>query len=105
MTEDTPRDRQAEEEAEAAAAEAGAIGGPGADTDLDPEERPVVEGGGGEAEGFERSEAELIEHASHGDPAPDPTSLASEEAAHPEQEHGAADHEHSSEVGDEEVDH
>jgi hypothetical protein len=38
----------------------------------DPEEhdeaaQPVVEGGGGEAEGFEQSERELIEHASHGD--------------------------------------
>jgi hypothetical protein len=29
--------------------------------------RAVEEGGGGEAEGFELAEAELIEHASHGD--------------------------------------
>ncbi|MGN6871643.1 MAG: hypothetical protein ACTHMY_24875 [Solirubrobacteraceae bacterium] len=29
--------------------------------------RPVLEGGGGEAEGFEQAERELIEHASHGD--------------------------------------
>jgi hypothetical protein len=27
----------------------------------------VEEGGGGESEGFEMAEAELIEHASHGD--------------------------------------
>jgi hypothetical protein len=31
------------------------------------ERRAVDEGGGGESEGFELSEAELIEHASHGD--------------------------------------
>jgi hypothetical protein len=29
--------------------------------------QPVREGGGGEAEGFEQAERELIEHASHGD--------------------------------------
>jgi hypothetical protein len=29
--------------------------------------QPVLEGGGGEAEGFEQAERELIEHASHGD--------------------------------------
>jgi hypothetical protein len=31
------------------------------------ERRAVEEAGGGEAEGFELSEQELIEHASHGD--------------------------------------
>jgi hypothetical protein len=31
------------------------------------ERMPVEEGGGGQAEGFELSEQELIEHASHGD--------------------------------------
>jgi hypothetical protein len=31
------------------------------------ERLPVEEGGGGEAEGFELSEQELIQHASHGD--------------------------------------
>ena len=31
------------------------------------ERRAVEEGGGGESEGFELAEAELIEHASHGD--------------------------------------
>lgn len=29
--------------------------------------RPVEEGGGGESEGFELAEQELIEHTSHGD--------------------------------------
>jgi hypothetical protein len=30
-------------------------------------DRAVIEGGGGEAEGFELAEAELIDHATHGD--------------------------------------
>jgi hypothetical protein len=30
-------------------------------------QRPLIEAGQGEAEGFEQSEEELIEHASHGD--------------------------------------
>jgi hypothetical protein len=33
----------------------------------DPAMEPVREAGGGEAEGFEMAEEELIEHASHGD--------------------------------------
>lgn len=60
-------DRVAAEEA-AAAEEAGAIGGPSGDEDLAPSERPVVEAGGGEAEGFEQAERDLIEHAEHGEP-------------------------------------
>jgi hypothetical protein len=60
-------DPLAEEEAAAAAAEAAAIGGVAGDEDLDPAERPVREAGGGEAEGFEIAEDDLIEHASHGD--------------------------------------
>ena len=55
------------EEADAAAAEAGAIGGVAGDEDLDPADRPLVEAGEGEAEGFELAEQELVEHASHGD--------------------------------------
>jgi hypothetical protein len=62
------------EQEEAAAAEAAAIGGrvsseppmeddPGAD----PAQRPLIEAGQGESEGFELAEAELVEHASHGD--------------------------------------
>jgi hypothetical protein len=60
-------DPLAAEEAELAAAEAGAIGGVAGDEDLDPAERPVREAGGGEQEGFEMAEEDLIEHASHGD--------------------------------------
>jgi len=62
------RDPIAEEEAEAAAAEAAEIGGPAPDDPVDdPAERPLVEAGQGEAEGFELAEAELIDNASHGD--------------------------------------
>ncbi len=61
------RDPIAEEEAEAAAAEAAEIGGPAPDDPVDdPAERPVVEGGEGQAEGFELAEAELIDNAAHG---------------------------------------
>jgi hypothetical protein len=67
-----PGPDRAREEAEAAAAEAAAIGGrvssePPSQEQPDEAARPVVEAGGGEAEGFEEAERELIEHASHGD--------------------------------------
>ena len=63
------RDR---DEAEAAAAEAAAIGGrvsseTPANEEPDEAAQPIVEGGGGEAEGFEQAERDLVEHASHGD--------------------------------------
>lgn len=62
------KDPVAEEEAEAAAAEAAEIGGPAPDDPLDdPAERPLVEAGEGQAEGFELAEQELIDNASHGD--------------------------------------
>jgi hypothetical protein len=102
---DAASERLVDEEADAAAAEAGAIGGPTPDADLDPAERAGAEAGEGEAEGFELAEKELVEAASHGDPAPDPTTLASDEEAHPEPEHGAADHEHTTERPDEEATH
>ncbi|MBV8711559.1 MAG: hypothetical protein JOY56_07255 [Solirubrobacterales bacterium] len=62
----------AREQADLAAAEAAAIGGRPSSEPPSQEEpseaaRPVVEAGGGEAEGFEQAERELIEHASHGD--------------------------------------
>jgi hypothetical protein len=62
------------EQEDAAAAEAARIGGdpssepPPADAgERDPAQKPVTEAGGGESEGFEEAERELIEHASHGD--------------------------------------
>lgn len=67
--------RRIEAEEAAAAAEAAAIGGPRSarsGDDVDPEMGPVYEAGGGEAEGFELAEAELIENASHGDGVGDP---------------------------------
>lgn len=97
----TPDPRHEQDEIDAAAAEAAGIGGVAGDEDLDPAQRAVIEGGGGEAEGFEEAEEALIEHASHGD----------QQAAHaimhdaglPEDEgatrdDGEADHERSSEV-------
>jgi hypothetical protein len=93
-----------EREAEQAAAEAAQIGGRAGDEQLDPAERPVIEAGGGEAEGFEEAESALVEHASHGD----------QQSAHailhhqgrPEEldrtrENGEADHERSSELAGE----
>jgi|SRR5215217_1346166 len=105
MAKETQSDPNVDSETDAAAAEAGAIGGQGSDEEFDPAERAVREGGGGEAEGFEDAERELIEHASHGDPAPDPETLSSDERSHPEPEHGAGDHEHSTERRDEDVEH
>jgi hypothetical protein len=42
----------------------------------DPARQPVEEAGGGEAEGFEQAEQDLIENASHGDGAGDPAADA-----------------------------
>ncbi|HXQ88736.1 MAG TPA: hypothetical protein VN733_03770 [Solirubrobacterales bacterium] len=68
METDPERDPIAEEEAAAAAAEAARIGGPTPDDHVDdPAQRPVAEGGEGEAEGFELAEEELIDNAEHGD--------------------------------------
>ncbi len=64
MTEDPPYEQ---EETDLAAQEAALIGGRAGDEGLPAAERAVREAGGGEAEGFEEAEAELIEHASHGD--------------------------------------
>jgi hypothetical protein len=65
---DTPRDDAfvAQQEA-AAAAEAASIGGHVAHESDDPAMEPVYEAGGGESEGFELAEAELIDNASHFD--------------------------------------
>ena len=60
-----------EEEARAAA-EASRIGGPGTEAEGDEASRPLEEAGGGEAEGFEQSERELVEQASHGENRWDP---------------------------------
>ncbi|HLM26240.1 MAG TPA: hypothetical protein VK304_04665 [Thermoleophilaceae bacterium] len=69
-------DPSARDEAEAAANEAAHIGGDVPPQSEDPAFEAVEEGGGGEAEGFEQAEEELIEGASHGDPQPDPERAA-----------------------------
>lgn len=100
-----PDPRYEQEETDAAGAEAARIGGVAGDEQLDPAMRPVIEGGGGEAEGFEEAEEALIEHATHGDQqsahavihdAGLPEDPAAETAG------GEADHELSSELSDDE---
>jgi len=59
------------------------------------ERRAVEEAGGGVSEGFEQAEADLIEHASHGDDhgTTTITSHAREEAENADETHGEADSE------------
>ena len=76
LGEEPDPDALAAEQAQAAAAEAGAIGGPDPQPGLDPTERPVAEGGGGEAEGFEQAEEALAGQASHDDVPADPSGAA-----------------------------
>ena len=94
MTESDPKpDPTADEETDAAAADAAEIGGPAPDDPaVDPAQRPLVEGGEGEAEGFELAEEELIEIAEHGDQhrfpdrdAPLPEELSDAEYGEPDQ--------------------
>ncbi len=66
------------------------------------EQRAVREAGGGESEGFELAEEELIEHASHGDSGPDPSRLAGKPEEFEGGDYGEADHERSSENEDDE---
>ncbi len=105
MPEDPPYEQ---EEADLAAQEAALIGGRAGDEGLPPAERAVREAGGGEAEGFEEAEAELIEHASHGDMQSAHAIL--HDQGKPEENdrmggggYGEADQEHSSELDDDEV--
>ena len=77
MAERNPDDDLIREEEAAAAADARRIGGvAGDEDDFDPEMRPVYEAGGGEAEGFEQAEADLVENAQHGGGRGDPLSDA-----------------------------
>ena len=93
-----------QEETDLAAQEAAMIGGRAGDESLDPAERAVREGGGGEAEGFEEAEAALIEHASHGDQQSAHAILHDEglpeenDRRDPASEYGEADRELSSEL-------
>lgn len=97
MSEDPPYEQH---EADEAAREAAGIGGTSGDEDLDPAERAVIEAGGGESEGFEQAERELIEHASHTDEQPAHVILHHQgkpEEAGPDIE-DSGDHEQSSEL-------
>ncbi|HEX5852758.1 MAG TPA: hypothetical protein VFY36_06680 [Solirubrobacteraceae bacterium] len=97
----SPNGAEEQEEIDAAASEAARIGGIAGDEDLDPRERAVIEGGGGVAEGFEQSEALLIEHASHGDQQSAHAILHDRGRSEPEnrtREDGEADQESSSKI-------
>jgi hypothetical protein len=84
----------AEEEA-AAAAEAAEIGGEvPADTE-DPAQQPLVEGGEGEAEGFELAEKDLEDIASHGDQHRFPDNVPPPPEERSNAEYGEADEESS----------
>jgi hypothetical protein len=92
-----------QDETDLAAREAAMIGGVAGDETLDPAERAVREGGGGEAEGFEEAEAALIDHASHGDQQSahailhDQALPEENDRLDAESDYGEADHEPSSE--------
>ncbi len=100
---ESPRqdDELVREEEDAAAEEAGSIGGKGGAENVDDEaQRPVAEAGGGEAEGFEEAEKQLIENAGELG-SPDPSEHAGEpEAERSDAEYGEADHVESSELDD-----
>jgi hypothetical protein len=69
----SPEERSADEQAELAARDAARIGGEvNVAEDMPEADRGVIEGGGGEAEGFELAEQQLQESASHGDAAGHP---------------------------------
>jgi hypothetical protein len=81
---------------------AGNLEGPIADERADPAFAPVIEAGGGVAEGFEQAEAALVEHAT--DPDLLGTKHITADAGRPEDpemtEYGEADQERSSELRD-----
>jgi hypothetical protein len=87
-----PRDEEfvEEEEAEAAREAAGIGGNVPADTD-DPAEQPLIEGGEGQAEGFELAEKDLETIAEHGDEKHFPDGLTRPEEPQDPDEYGEAD--------------
>ena len=79
-------------EEQAAEADAAKIGGEGSNEELDPADRAVREGGGGEAEGFEQAEDKLIENAGHGEGNPLPDAFSGEtESDRSDAEYGEPD--------------
>lgn len=99
-------DRQFEEhEIDEAATEAAQIGGDVGEQGVDEAQRAVIEGGGGVSEGFEQAEQALIEHASHGDQQSAHVILHHQgqpEESNPTRTDSEADHEHSSELEEDE---
>ena len=91
-----------EKQVDAAAYAAGAIGGRAGDEDVDPAQRPLQEGGEGEAEGFELAEEDLVEAAETGLTWVDPVRAAfpAESEDGSGSTYGEADHEPSSELPD-----
>jgi hypothetical protein len=89
---DEKRDEDFVEEEEAAAArEAAGVGGNvPPDTD-DPAQQPLIEGGEGEAEGFELAEKDLEDIAEHGDEHRFPDGLAQPEERQDTDAFGEAD--------------
>jgi hypothetical protein len=89
-----------EQEVEAARRAAAAIGGRAGDENLDPAQRPLLEAGEGEAEGFELAEADLIDAAEHGAGSIDPlrNAFTPESGDPPGARYSEADHEASSEL-------
>jgi hypothetical protein len=79
-------------EEEAAAAEAATIGGPPHPAESDESERPLEEAGEGVAEGYEESERELVEQATHGEDrwVPDPFTAEGDEDRMPDRDEADA---------------
>jgi hypothetical protein len=96
------RKRWEKKEIDAAAYAAGAIGGRAGDENVDPAERPLQEAGEGEAEGFELAEEDLVEAAEKDVTRVEPSRAAFpvESEDGPGSTYGEADHEHSSELPD-----
>lgn len=98
------RDPAVDEETSAAAAEAGAIGGRAPADSGDPSRFAVEQAGGGEAEGFEQAERQLVEASEHGERSRNPGSDAFTSEAESDlaggSVYGEADHERSSERED-----
>lgn len=87
-----PRDEDfvEEEEAEAAREAAGVGGSVPRDTD-DPAEQPLIEGGEGQAEGFELAEEDLEDIAEHGDEHRFPDGMSQPEEPQDPDEYGEPD--------------
>lgn len=92
-------ERIVERETRAAETAAGAIGGRRPADEPDSPERPISEGGGGVAEGFEESERALRDHAEHRDAGGNPKY----DRANPEEDGDVAEYGESDDVGSSEV--